>query len=583
MTVRMKSFATVLVLSLMGVQGAFAQDNDHEIRGQMRWGFIPLETPVHGPPAAPVIDEAVRARIRNHPALSQTDEPAFVFPMKGEINVDLLLTGYVDHDSSGNVQDYMGRAHTYDGHRGTDFTLRNFREMDKGVPVFAAEAGVVTGYEYQYFDRNVYWDPELRTQANGVIIDHGNDWSTMYLHLRRNSVTVEIGEEVEKGQLLGYVGSSGFSDVPHLHFEVLRTQDGTSVARDPFEGTVATLPSMWEEQQPYVGGDPLKIFDLGVTTREGMGGNVDNFDWGAFIERPSQPAVFGPTDQSHIVFWFLAQAGESEEYRLDIYRPDDVRFAYANYNVPENTRIGIWYFYWPMNSYWTPVEHHGTWTMKMYGQDESGELVRELASNEFEFGPQTEWNPRFLPAGKSIRINGETQRDTLRMSQFTGDVSYHVIDQPSFVTIEQDSIVVFDGSSDQQLRSTYFQIVATDEGARTDTLLYRVVDPSKPVDLRGTSVDPTGMALPTRITVSGNYPNPFTDWTYIEYTMAGSGHVTVQIFDLLGRELTTLVDEQQSAGEHRVRWTDPKIPSGMYLYRITSEGSTAVGMMTKVQ
>jgi len=53
-----------------------------------------------------------------------------------------------------------------------------------------------------------------------VIIDHGNEYSTSYCHLSK--FTVEEGQSVKKGDLIGYVGNSGMSARPHLHYEIMK-------------------------------------------------------------------------------------------------------------------------------------------------------------------------------------------------------------------------------------------------------------------------------------------------------------------------------------------------------------------------
>jgi len=72
-----------------------------------------------------------------------------------------------------------------------------------------------------------------------------------------------------------------------------------------------------------------------------------------------------------------------------------------------------------------------------------------------------------------------------------------------------------------------------------------------------------------------NYPNPFgeADFTTIEYNLSKSGHVTIRIFDAIGKQIETLLNTDQSAGVHRVRWngrssTGGPLPNGMYLYSV---------------
>jgi hypothetical protein len=73
---------------------------------------------------------------------------------------------------------------------------------------------------------------------------------------------------------------------------------------------------------------------------------------------------------------------------------------------------------------------------------------------------------------------------------------------------------------------------------------------------------------PTTFFLAPNYPNPFNASTMIEYGLPESGPVQVEIFDILGRKIQTLVDETQSAGYHQLTWKADDVPSGTYFYRI---------------
>jgi hypothetical protein len=74
--------------------------------------------------------------------------------------------------------------------------------------------------------------------------------------------------------------------------------------------------------------------------------------------------------------------------------------------------------------------------------------------------------------------------------------------------------------------------------------------------------------LPGRIVMSQNYPNPFNAQTSISYVVPYESHVTIEIFDLLGRRVETLIDRNEKPGEHSVTWNAEDIASGLYLYRI---------------
>ena len=69
-----------------------------------------------------------------------------------------------------------------------------------------------------------------------------------------------------------------------------------------------------------------------------------------------------------------------------------------------------------------------------------------------------------------------------------------------------------------------------------------------------------------------NYPNPFNPTTVISYELKTAGKTTLKIYNLLGQEVKTLVNEVQSAGEHKVKWNAGGFASGVYMYRLEANG-----------
>lgn len=74
--------------------------------------------------------------------------------------------------------------------------------------------------------------------------------------------------------------------------------------------------------------------------------------------------------------------------------------------------------------------------------------------------------------------------------------------------------------------------------------------------------------LPGSIRLEQNYPNPFNPATVFEFSTVEFGHVSLVIYDLLGREVAKLVDEVKPAGKHSVKWDGAALSSGVYLYRL---------------
>ncbi len=97
--------------------------------------------------------------------------------------------------------------------------------MPEGTPVLAARDGVVVGTRTDCTIGAV--DEALKSDANYVIIRHGDGTFAEYQHLRAASVVVKLGARVSAGQQLGESGNTGYTSRPHLHFSVFHTVDGT--------------------------------------------------------------------------------------------------------------------------------------------------------------------------------------------------------------------------------------------------------------------------------------------------------------------------------------------------------------------
>lgn len=86
-------------------------------------------------------------------------------------------------------------------------------------------------------------------------------------------------------------------------------------------------------------------------------------------------------------------------------------------------------------------------------------------------------------------------------------------------------------------------------------------------------------SLPTHSLLQQNYPNPFNPTTTISYDLPSAGHVTLKVFDALGRRVETLVNERELAGIHVVRFSGNSLPSGVYFYELQDGTSRQVNKM----
>ena len=175
-------------------------------------------------------------------------------PVQGIEAKDWVVNYFVDHSPSRQqYTDFKGGRKSYCGHTGTDFNIPNFRWMDRGLSVIASASGTVTEWHDGEPDRNTCRLSSQELRWNYVKIEHDNGFTTLYGHLKGGSVSVRCGQHVDVGERIGLVGSSGYSDGPHLHFE-LRDEEGRAV--DPFK------EECWIKSPMY--NPPFSVMDFSV-------------------------------------------------------------------------------------------------------------------------------------------------------------------------------------------------------------------------------------------------------------------------------------------------------------------------------
>jgi len=99
-------------------------------------------------------------------------------------------------------------------------------------------------------------------------------------------------------------------------------------------------------------------------------------------------------------------------------------------------------------------------------------------------------------------------------------------------------------------------------------ILKQVTDPPVSVD---------GDRVPIVFRLEQNYPNPFNPATWIRYSLPEGQHVVLKVFDLLGREISTLVDQPQAAGQYTVEFDATDLAAGIYIYRIVTRSTDGQG------
>jgi murein DD-endopeptidase MepM/ murein hydrolase activator NlpD len=130
------------------------------------------------------------------------EDTSFVYQLPYEENkTHLLVQGYFSH-------------YTHKNRAALDF------KMKKGTKICAARAGVVIRIKED--GKKGGGNIEYRSDGNYIVIQHDDSSRTGYWHLKYNSVFVNVGDSVQRGQVIGLSGKTGYTYFPHLHFIVWR-------------------------------------------------------------------------------------------------------------------------------------------------------------------------------------------------------------------------------------------------------------------------------------------------------------------------------------------------------------------------
>lgn len=348
----MAKFAALLVV-VMCLQGSVgvAQPLNIEQGGgavETNWGICMSEA------VRAQIEEEITSYTKAYGPLSVASksvaaDPYTFHPLAGTEGEDLFLSNYVDLDGTSGILDWDCTSISYNGHQGHDVALRSFGEQSIGVPVFAVQDGVVVTAEDGHFDRNTTWAGQL---PNYVVIDHGDGRTCYYLHLKKNSVAVSVGEIVLAGQQIGLAASSGVSTGPHLHFE---TRVNGQVV-EPSAGDCNVGDSLWSDQQAV--NREMGVLDFGISTTSLSGFNPPS-------EFPRNANI--TLDDSHVYFWLmLLNVPAPRTQRFVIVRPNGSTWTDQTYNYTEAYRWSWWWVGIPNPANGNPL---GTWSYRFYIDD----------------------------------------------------------------------------------------------------------------------------------------------------------------------------------------------------------------------
>jgi len=218
-----------------------------------------------------------------------------------------------------------------------------------------------------------------------------------------------------------------------------------------------------------------------------------------------------------------------------------------------------------------------------------------------EFSPEGYgFEERFNYPNPTFRNNLQSAPDSLTNGQLTPLAANYVNVAPSNITIGQPSITVEssidgigigvigyfrDGTTDQQFfvnpNSSFQQIQTTWSWSDLVDMSIAVVNTNR--NESGTYTLTLSSVLPDEDLLAQNYPNPFNPTTQIEFSLNRDKQIRVEVFDQLGRKVSTLVDEQLNRGFHRVTFDGSGLASGVYFYRIITDQTVTTNKMMLIK
>jgi len=198
--------------------------------------------------------------------------------------------------------------------------------------------------------------------------------------------------------------------------------------------------------------------------------------------------------------------------------------------------------------------------------------------------PTGSFDARFILPGSS-----DDSQEDYRFGNnisFSGNITYKIQFQAGSgksITISWDLPSSVSGNLKDQFGGIIVNVPMTKNGNTTITnLAINKLDMTIQYHFVPTGIndfEKKGNEIPDNYELNQNYPNPFNPTTKIEYWVPISGKVTLKIYDVLGREIETLVDKMQESGKYEINWNALRYSSGVYFYSIRAGSIKCVKKM----
>ena len=260
---------------------------------------------------------------------------------------------------------------------------------------------------------------------------------------------------------------------------------------------------------------------------------------------PSRPVQFDFKDMHKAEYYIhLAGGGTTSPEPMTLIASDDSSsiFEAIKNNIPWNDGDTVYV------RYQTKERFYSKWLMQ------TGIVPVELVSITGKFDVTTSSvNLEWLTATETNNYGFEIERsisdDWQKVGFVKGNGTTTIPQKYSFT----DNINDLKGQMSDSLNTIKYRLKQIDFGGAVEySSVIEIIIDQKPLTFN----------------LCQNYPNPFNPTTTISFSIAQSNHVTLKVFDILGREVITILNEKREAGMHSIKFDSNNLPGGLYFYKL---------------
>ena len=227
-----------------------------------------------------------------------------------------------------------------------------------------------------------------------------------------------------------------------------------------------------------------------------------------------------------------------------------------------------------------------------YGSTPEGENIIKIVDGSHPLAAGFNTNDEItIVTSTTVDGNGEywyltfsrPEVDYIPIAEISTDPTKKVVFGVEAGTILHNAENVKDGSLVSENRCAVVGIFANANEFMTDeafTLIQAGIDW---ILAPATAVEEDINIAPSRFQLEQNYPNPFNPTTNISFTVEKSAHTTLTVYNVLGEEITKLIDATLKAGEHSITYNAGQLMSGIYFYNLISDGHSMTKKMMLIK